>query len=246
MKICVLDTETTALPRKFRRGTLETYEKSIDIHGVNRIINKPYNPRGEVIQLSFCVSELGDFSNLPKFYTFYVNPTEPISDGAKAVHGISNDEIHDLSKGIPLEAYLKDDPEISKIFHRPGIIYIGHNITFDINMINSDLKYTENEEIDFGDNITSLKKLNTNGRYHFDTMSGFRNIYGSQFKEKFHLPRIKNPKLMEALKFFNITEEEVKEVFQSCISTSDIGFHNAVFDVAVTWVLFNALYPRLI
>lgn len=239
MDIIVFDVESTGLPFTRKGAPQSTYTKELKIGNQVKKIKVPYTPRGDVIQLAyFRYSTTGEYN--PQLCMCYTNPSEPISDEAIAVHGITNNDIQRLSGGTTLEAFLKDTPDTSKYFHKDGVIFVGHNIGFDMKAVNSDLQRTNNIPIDFGTQIKSLEEItNKNGRYYFDTMHVFRERLGTAFKEKFRLPRVKNPKLIEAAEFFGWTEEKLNSVLSKKIP--DVSFHDARFDVLVTWLIFNKL-----
>lgn len=241
MKIVIFDLETTGLPRKPDTLTeMRNFTNAENIFPITRQINpNDYVPRGEPIQMSAIVCDF-NMQSIEKFISFYCMPTEPISDGAYRIHGISNSEIKSLSGGRYLEDYLFDD--YKDIFLSKGNIFMSYNIEFDKNVLLDTLE-GYSVPIDMGSTITSLDNLNENKNYNLCLMKAFSALKG--------ILGINNgrrwTKLEEALRLLNYDKLDV--VYNNCIKRFNLdksnGFHSADYDTVAAWILLNKLRAYL-
>lgn len=227
MKFIIFDTETTSIPRF--RGLPEP--SCLDKFNV-RYPNKIMRFNGEVIQFAGLVCD--EKFNLEEIVSFYCMPSEPISEDAYKVNKISNEMIYDLSKGKRLEDYLINDKKNHELFFNSNNVYIGHNVTFDMKVVNNTLANYCYPEIDFGNQINSLNSVTSNSSHYYDTMSNSMRILGLR----------KRPKLSELL---NLVAPEVdldrfcSHVMNMYHKNSIVNFHDACYDAICTWLVASRL-----
>lgn len=212
MKFIVIDTETTGINRP---STLD---------------GRPYTPKGEVIQVAALVCD--EHLEVEKLISFYCMPTEPIADEARdKAHGIHNSEIKELSSGKFLEDYLYDT--YRDIFlPNEDIIFVGHNIPFDIRAINNSLLAYSCDELNFGSPIKSISSRRR-GNGYIDTMRLGKEVYN------YH----KFPKLSELVsltKVNSVINQVYKVIKDSYLDEKSfiregVSYHDAAYDVCATW-----------
>lgn len=217
MKIIIFDTESTGIPKK-----------------PDKLDGNFYTPKGEVIQLSaaVCNEEL----QIERFISFYCKPTEAISDGAYAIHHISNESITSLSNDRFLEDYILND--YKDIFLSTGNVFVGHNVTFDTNIVKNNLASYSIDCVDFGNPISCLDNLREDRNYHLCTMKSYKNINGD----------VRNKKLsvcLDELGFHDLLPKLARNILSKFSMNSSGDFHNADYDVIATWVLLNKLRASL-
>lgn len=222
MKFIIFDTETTSLP-KFR-GLPES--SCLDKFNDRFVKGRPMIFRGEPIQVGglVCDEEL----NILDIISFYCMPSEPISEEAFKVNGISNELIYRLAGGKTLEHYLGDVYE--DLFYNSNNVYIGHNVTFDMKCVNNTLLDYCNPPVNFGDKTTRLYGLDDSKSYYYDTMSSARSLL--------HLP--KNPKLIDIVHSLRPDldlDHLAKVLLSKYHKSASVKFHDAVFDSICTWVV---------
>jgi DNA polymerase III epsilon subunit-like protein len=66
--------------------------------------------------------------NVLEEFCSYVNPERKIEDGARAIHGITDDKVREA----PTLADLRD---ANNPLFAPGIVGVGHNVSFDLRML---------------------------------------------------------------------------------------------------------------
>lgn len=220
MKVIVFDTETTTLPRPMLRGT-------------THVNGRPFMGRGEVIQLTALVCD--ENLSIEKAISFYCKPSEPITDEAFAVHRISNDAIDVLSKGKTFEDYIFHD--YKDIFLRTGNVYVGHNVSFDIKLVNSTLTAFNYPAINFGTPTNCLDGLREDRNYSLCTMKVTKEIKGY----------FKQPKLSEAVKLVGLGDkiDLIYDKVYKDLGLSKSTYHNADFDTFCTWAVLSKLRSSL-
>jgi DNA polymerase III epsilon subunit family exonuclease len=80
-----------------------------------------------IVQISACVLSRKDLS-VEKVFTSLVHPTTPVSDRARAVHGLTDAQLRDAPA-------LKDVLEEFDAFVPQNIILAGHNVSFDVSFL---------------------------------------------------------------------------------------------------------------
>lgn len=249
MKIIVFDLETCGLPGKpdtltdktnSPEGTMVSASNYQD-HGRSGAHSpdwgdyrnvKSYTPRGEPVQMSAIVCDFNDLS-IERFISFYCMPTEPISDGAYRVHGISNKEIKKLSGGKFIEDYLFED--YKDIFTSKGNIYMSYNIKFDRDVLINTLE-GYSVPIDMGQEVSSLSNLDPNKNYNLCLMksySALKSLLGV------NAPNKRWTKLIEALEQLNYTKLDTvyKNLTTQFGLAQDASFHSADYDTVAAWLL---------
>ncbi|VYU49549.1 hypothetical protein [Clostridium paraputrificum] len=220
MKVIVFDTETTTLPRGMIKGT-------------THVDGRPFIGKGEIIQLTalVCNEEL----QIEQAISFYCKPSEPITDEAFAIHRISNEAIESLSGGKTFEEYIFND--YKDIFLRIGNVYVGHNVSFDIKLVNATLTAFNYPAINFGTPTTTLEGLREDRNYSLCTMRTTRAIKGFY----------KSPKLSEAVQLVGVADKIdllYNKVYKQ-LGLSKSTYHNADYDTFCTWVVLNQLRSQL-
>jgi DNA polymerase III epsilon subunit-like protein len=254
-KIIIFDCETVGIPgrsdmvqgKSSNSELVKNYFSKREgyIRSKETIISK-----GEPIQVAFAVCDYPSM-NIEKLESFYCLPSEPITQGAFGVHGISNDEIVRLCPDKKsLEDYIlgkyKDD------FCYDNTIFVGYNVIFDIGCINRTLynfNYSKisnsktitqedlvNSVIKFGDKIKSLNEAESFGNCYYDLMA----------RSKSYFSYYKNPRLEEAIRLSGLGDkmEKLYKIIlrRMGLNNEDKGsFHDARYDVVATWALLNIL-----
>lgn len=239
MRLIVLDVETTGFYNQLSTTNLS----NSGVRPSNSFPSTPngkikYTCHGEVIQLSALV--LDENTLMPiELISFFCMPTEPISDEASRVHGITNDMIHELSEGKYLEDYLfspRSEGGYSDIFSSKGNVFMTYNAEFDTKAINRTLE-GYSLELDFGSRVKSFIDFDETRNYNLCLMKSFSALYGfSRFV-----------KLKEALSIakFDQMEFTYKKVMSMFNKVSSANFHNADYDTVAAWVLLYLMRPRL-
>ncbi|MNP48774.1 hypothetical protein D3C76_1429150 [compost metagenome] len=95
---------------------------------------------------------------------------------------------------------------------------IGHNVSFDLKFLNSELLYILGED---------FKAKNT-----FCTMNYYKNVL------KLYRPSgdFKNPKLQEVVDYLSITKDKITETANKLFEGSG-NYHDARFDTAATYLI---------
>lgn len=219
---------------------------------------------GEIIQFAAVVT--GDKVNTPlQLINFYCMPTAPISAGATAVHGITNEMIYELSGGKTFEDYVLN--EYRELFLGSGSIFHAYNIKFDTKMVNNSLEKIYYSNMDGKE--TPMEKLSPSSKFvQFDskmvnntlsdysmcsvnfgkTIESMRNLnpklnYNHCLMESFR--KLTNQgrrlKLSEALEIIK-NDYDLDEVWkQISPKVTDNKFHDALYDSVGAWLILNYL-----
>jgi len=209
MRVFVFDTETTGLPE-------------------TRVINPDaLHLWPHIVQFSYIIydTELNEIVEC-KNYIIQLKEGIVISEGSINIHGITNE----ISKerGIPIEEVINE----FFFYLRNSDVLVGHNISFDINMVKIELlrmiylhkKHFSSEEI---------KEIKWNLHY----FSNYKKIYCTlqetidlcaiQAVNKSGKSYFKYPKLIE--------------LHQKLFDTQPIGLHNSLNDILVTLRCYTKL-----
>jgi len=200
MKVLIFDTETTGLPQS-RIISQETLDKW------------PY-----IVQFSFIVFDtntnkiIKTTDSIIKLQDELLIPSE-----STAIHGITNE----ISKkdGIIIEVALKD----FFISLREVDLLVGHNVSFDINMIYIELLriiYFKEYQKDI---ISSYK-------FHLHFLTNYKNIYCTM-QESIDLCNIKAVTKFgkEYTKF-----PKLSELHETLFKTTPKNLHNSLIDILIT------------
>jgi DNA polymerase-3 subunit alpha len=206
MLILVFDTETTGLPK-------------------SKIINKdvlhlwPY-----IVQFSYIIFDT-EFKTLIKMKDCIIRVPDfiTISEEVSKIHGITNDI--SLTKGVNIVDVLN---EFFVDFSSVDYI-VGHNVSFDLNMIRAELNrviINANDVEQLSEFQTHLSRVNTTTNIYC-TMKESIALCAIQTKDKFGRSYNKFPKLIELYqKLFNVTPNNL---------------HNSLNDVIVCLRCFMKL-----
>lgn len=175
-----------------------------------------------IFQVGALVVEDGE---IIKAYSRYVQPYVPIGGGAIAVTGVSNQEANYLAGGKTLANIYSELEE--ELFDEPCEI-IGHNVSFDFNLLNNNLKHFK---LDMFENAVST----------FCTMNSF------SYKVTGNGKRAKLSKLYDlALDTLGEKEEDMIEFFEGIVIPKTIGtvrgsnFHDALWDSFCVYIIDTA------
>ncbi len=210
MRVLVFDTETTGLPKaKLSPDTLHQWPT--------------------IVQFSYVIYDLS-LNNIveTKDYIIKVPESILIPEESIKIHGITNEICS--KKGILI------DEVLNEFFYylRDVDWIIGHNISFDINMIKVEILRIIYEKL-----LTrkQLKKY----KYNLDYITNYKNIYCTlqesikfcniQAINKFGRPYLKYPKLIE--------------LHQKLFDSSPNNLHNSFNDILVTLRCFMKLKHNL-
>ena len=182
MRTLVFDTETTGLPKSkiISPTTLDLWPHIVQFSYI--IFDSETNI---IIKIKDCIIKVPD--------------TVTISEENSNIHGITN-EIS-LIRGVSLQPVIEEFFEdINNVDH-----IVGHNISFDINMVKVELNrllLDRDEVVQFHKYLTVLNDSNN----IYCTMQESIEFCAIEMKDKFGRPYKKFPKLIELYKkMFNVT-----------------------------------------
>ncbi|MDF1879034.1 3'-5' exonuclease [Sulfurimonas sp. SAG-AH-194-C20] len=144
--------------------------------------------------------ENGAYRVTDTFHRYYFSEYE-VNPHALAVHKLSPDRLARLRKDVTYEEYFEEDSNFVK-FCEGATTLVAHNISFELRHIG---------------NLLSFEK-------HFCTMKENKKIVKATNAKG----NIKNPKLIETCKFYNIEFD-------------DEQYHSAIYDVAKTLDILNMM-----
>jgi DNA polymerase III epsilon subunit-like protein len=207
MRILVFDTETTGLP-------------------LTKILNPDtLHQWPTIVQFSYVIFDLSLNEIVEsKDYIIKVPKNIEISEDSAKIHGITNEISSNM--GIPINEALNE----FFYYLRNVDNVIGHNISFDLNMIKVELlRIIYNQKL-------SAEQLK-NYKYDLHYISNYKNIYCTlqdsiklcniQAIDKFGRPYLKYPKLIE--------------LHQKLFDSSPNNLHNSFNDILVTLRCFMKL-----
>ena len=210
MKVLIFDTETTGLP-KSKIISQETFDKW------------PY-----ILQFSFIIFDTNENSiTLSKDFIIKMEDGIEISQDSINIHGITNEISKE--KGVNIETALN-----SFFYYLREIdLLVGHNVSFDINMIYIELM-----------RIIYLKKYPDDHISAYKTdlhlLTNFKNIYCTM-QESIDLCNIKaTNKYGEYNKF-----PKLSELHEKLFKTNPKNLHNSLIDILITLRCFmNLKYKK--
>ena len=156
----------------------------------------------DVIEVAAFRVELveGVYEILDTFHRYYLSEYA-VNPHALAVHKLSPDRLERLRKGVDYEEYFEDDSDFSE-FCKNTKTLVAHNISFELRHI-GDLVAFEKHFCTMKENKKIVKALNIKGN-------------------------LKNPKLIETCKYYNIDFD-------------DEQYHSAIYDVTKTLEILNKM-----
>jgi DNA polymerase III epsilon subunit-like protein len=167
-----------------------------------------------------------------KLYNFYCDTTRKIDSGAYKVHGIDKALLKELSEGHTFE-----DNFLSMINFLKGkdVCWIAYNVAFDKRLINQTLSNNNLPKFNFGKNLALLSDVK--GTSNFCLMRG---VTGLSKKGERNLGTVANDI------YDDNTIRKLFEVFSKKAGIEqDIDYHNAIFDVFVSYLIFSYYFYRL-
>lgn len=168
---------------------------------------------GQICQLSYLMQQ-GDRVTARNYF-FSVDDMSP---GAQEVHGLSMEQLSQLSG----QTWFEDHAEqILQDFNAARLL-VGHNVA-------ADERYLRVEMTRAG---LKLNKIPTFCTMNF--ASGLMNT-----ARKVVTGRPKPPKLSELAAYYQVSEEEVLAHTRTLFETGDSGLHDARYDTVMTWLCFN-------
>ncbi|NOQ32222.1 MAG: 3'-5' exonuclease [Helicobacteraceae bacterium] len=161
----------------------------------------------DVIEVAaFRVELIGnEYKVLDTFHRYYFSEYE-VNPHALAVHKLSVDRLERLRKNVDYEEHFENDTDFVE-FCRNTKTLVAHNISFELRHI-GELLLFENHFCTMKENKKIVKATNVKGN-------------------------IKNPKLIETCKYYNIDFD-------------DEQYHSAIYDVTKTLEILNMMDAKLI
>ena len=209
MRILVFDTETTGLPE-------------------TKILNPDtLNLWPHVVQFSYIIYDTSLNSIIEKSDSIVKLSNEIIiSEVSSKIHGITN-EIS-MKKGINIQRILNNF-----FYHlRTVDLLVGHNISFDINMLKVELL-----RIIYNDKIRCSNRILINHKYNLHFITNYTKIYCTlQESIKFCDIKCVSKFGREYLKFPSLLE-----LHQKLFETNPNNLHNSLNDILVTLRCFMKL-----
>jgi len=156
----------------------------------------------DVIEVAaFRVKKVGNkYEVIDTFHRYYFSDYE-VNPHTLAVHKLSPDRLERLRKDVDYEEYFEDDKDFIE-FCKNTTTLVAHNISFELRHI-GDLLTFENHFCTMKENKKIVKALNKKGN-------------------------LKNPKLIEACKYYDIDFD-------------DEQYHSAIYDVTKTLEILNSM-----
>lgn len=146
-----------------------------------------------------------EYKVLDTFHRYYFSEYE-VNPHALAVHKLSPDRLERLRKSVTYEEYFENDKDFVE-FCKNTKTLVAHNISFELRHIGELLSF-ENHFCTMKENKKIVKAINTRGN-------------------------IKNPKLIETCKYYNIEFD-------------DEQYHSAIYDVTKTLEILNKMECKII
>lgn len=207
MKVLIFDTETTGLPKSkiISQDTLDKWP--------------------HIVQFSYLIFDTSLNTILEtKDYIIQIPREIEISEGSIALHGITNE----ISKkdGVSIEVVLQE----FFISLKKVDLLVGHNISFDINMI-----YIELLRIIYFKEYH--QNLITSYKYDLHFLTNFKNIYCTM-QESIDFCNIKAISKLgkEYMKF-----PKLSELHERLFKTNPKNLHNSLVDILITLRCFMKL-----
>lgn len=168
----------------------------------------------QIAQLSYIIidSEL----RILKSENFYFN-VEKVEKGASEINGLTVEKLKELSDGKIFKDYAY---KIFNDFNDAKIIC--HNVKFDMSFLSEEFRRID---------------MNLKIKDSFCTMLNYRN----KLKIKHEKYGYKYPKLEEVIKYLGVDEEIIRNVMSAITPDRNIGYHDARYDIACTYVVFKYL-----
>lgn len=165
---------------------------------------------GNICQLAYLIMDNG----MIKSKNFYFN-VKFIEQEAQNIHGFTVESLKILSKNKNFYEYYG---EIKSDFENVDLV-ISHNYEFDMKFL-----------------ITEFCRCKQRIRCSrgFCTMKYFATICKLKGKNKGH----RFPKLEELVNYFEISEREIIKKVLEIFEISNLGFHDARFDVIAIWLCY--------
>lgn len=164
---------------------------------------------GQICQLSYLTVEDGQITGDNLFFA-----VDEMSEGAQEVHGMSREDLDELSGGQRFE-----DRAQQLFDHFSGSqLLVGHNVAADDRYL----------RVEFERCGLKLRKIPT-----FCTMNYFTSI--TDLKRKVNIGRPKPPKLEELVEYFSIAPETVVEKSEAWFGGGGAA-HDARYDTVATYL----------
>lgn len=164
---------------------------------------------GQICQLSYLLIEGESIIGRNIFFA-----VDEMSEGAYEVHGMSIDDLDELSGGDRFEDWAD---AVFEEFSSADLL-IGHNVSADDRYI----------RVEFERCGLELPKIKT-----FCTMNYFTGVMN--MKRRINIGRPKPPKLCELVEFYGLTEEFVSQKAEEWFG-GGAAAHDARYDTAATWL----------
>lgn len=164
---------------------------------------------GQICQLSYLLIEGESIIGRNIFFA-----VDEMSEGAYEVHGMSIEDLDELSGGDRFEDWAD---AVFEEFSNADLL-IGHNVSADDRYI----------RVEFERCGLELPKIKT-----FCTMNYFTGVMN--MKRRINIGRPKPPKLCELVEFYGLTEEFVSQKAEEWFG-GGAAAHDARYDTAATWL----------
>lgn len=138
-----------------------------------------------------------------------------MSEGAYNVHGLSLEQLDKLSGGTRFRDIAEDLMEKLK-----DCLIVGHNIAFDMRVLNGELNRAIGKTLD---NETSCTMLNYTPIIGLKTKTG----------------RAKWPKLVQVMNYLGRTDDYCLELCKKLYGDEETGYHDARFDTTCTYLAYG-------
>ena len=172
---------------------------------------------GQLCQLSALVVTDGQVEGLNLYFS-----VDQMSEGAYEVHGLSMEDLAELSGGV----YFEDKAEELLALFNSANLLVGHNVAADERYLRVELERCG----------LKMKKINTFCTMNYAT--GLMNL-----KRQVVTGRPKPPRLEELCAYYGITPDAINEGCAQWFGGGD-KLHAARYDTAATWLCLKAAVAR--
>lgn len=169
-----------------------------------------FNP-GNICQLSYIIIDGNDIESNNYFFK-----VDFVESGAQRVHGLSVDKLAKLSNNKTF----KDNFSVLRNDFDNANLLVGHNISFDLNFINSEFRRC-GHNFSYRDSLCTMR--------YFTNICKIPKAGGNGYKW---------PKLEELTRFLNIRDKEIVKVTEDIFNCNNTGYHDARFDTVATYLCY--------
>lgn len=165
----------------------------------------------------------------------YCKVTIPIPPDATAIHGITNEVLEELSDNKFIEDHIES---LEYMVNPKDTIFIGYNVSYDIERINYSLTNAGYEPIDFGTNVNVIPRETNGKNYNICLMKTLKDNIGYKGRWR-RLSNMCSTYLDQPIEIVDGLRNIIINEFKLCPGHGNDNYHDALFDTLVTLLLFK-------